>query len=102
MEIAPDVAAHDFELAVDGLDDVGGGQEAADDIGGVEESQVMTPLFADLADEAGGAGLEVLAEILELGGGDLGVPGRFQGKDLLIEFGGIGFAEVALGIALLR
>ena len=29
----------------------------------------MISLFTDLANEAGGAGFEVLAEVLELGGG---------------------------------
>jgi hypothetical protein len=70
MEVAAAVAPQDFKLAVDGLNDVGGGQRAADTVGVVKESQVMISLFTDLANKAGGAELEVLAEVLELGGGD--------------------------------
>lgn len=100
MEVAAAVAAHDFELAVDGLNDVGGGQRAADTVGVVKESQVMISLFTDLANKAGRAGFEVLAEVLELGGGDLGIPSRLQGTHALVEFSRVGLGEVALGIAL--
>ena len=100
MEVAAAVAAHNFELAVEGLDDVGGGQRPADDVRVVEESQVMISLFTDLANEAGRVGLEALAEVLERDGGDLGIPSRLQRPNTLVEFRRIGFSEVALGVAL--
>jgi hypothetical protein len=62
----------------------------------------VIPFFTDFANEAGGAGLEARAEVLEWDGGDLGVPGRFEGTDVLMEFGGIGLREVAPGMALER
>lgn len=79
MKIAPAVAAQDFQLAVDGLDHVGGGQGAPEALQVVEESQVVTALFADFAEEGRVAGLEALAEVLELGGHHFGVPGRLEG-----------------------
>src|SRR5579885_171439 len=100
MEGTAAVAAHNFELAVEGLDDVGGGQRPADDVRVVEESQVMISLFTDLANEAGRVGLEALAEVLERDGGDLGIPSRLQRPNTLVEFRRIGFSEVALGVAL--
>src|SRR5579883_284475 len=100
MEGTAAVAAHNFELAVEGLDDVGGGQRPADDVRVVEESQVMISLFTDLANEAGRVGLKVLAEVLERDGGDLGIPSRLQRPNTLVEFRRIGFSEVALGVAL--
>ena len=100
MEGTAAVAAHHFELAIEGLDDVGGGQRAADDVRGVEEGPVRLPFFADLAHEAGRVGLEALAEVLERGGGDLGIPSRLQRPNTLVEFRRIGFSEVALGVAL--
>jgi hypothetical protein len=45
MEVAAAVAPQDFELAVDGLDDVGGGERAADGVGIVEKGDVMTPFL---------------------------------------------------------
>jgi hypothetical protein len=92
--------ASGFERALDGLDDVRRGPGAADRIRIVQESQVRVPFFADLAHEARGAGLQVLTKVLELCGGDLGVPGGFQGAEALIEFGRIGLSEVALSVAL--
>jgi len=96
MEVAATVAAHDFELTVDGFGDVGGGQRTADGFGVIEESQVMLALFAQLGDEVGKA----VAELFELLVGDLQVPGRFDGAPALLKLGGIGFVAMGFGIAL--
>jgi hypothetical protein len=94
------IAAHDFELAVNGLDEVGRGERAANWVGVIQEGEVVIPFFADFAHEERGARLKMLAQVLERGGSDRGVPGRLQGADTRMEFGGLGFAQGTLGIAL--
>jgi len=42
----------------------------------------------------------VLAEVLKLGGRHFAIPGAFQGAQSLGELGGVGLAQVALGVAL--
>ena len=53
MEIAAAVAAHDFELTINGFDHVRGRQGAADRFRAMEKGQVMLALFAQFADESG-------------------------------------------------
>ena len=50
MEIAAAVAAHDFELTINGFDDVRGRQGAADGFRAMEKGQVMLALFAQFAE----------------------------------------------------
>jgi hypothetical protein len=85
---------------VNGLDEVGRGERAANWVGVIQEGEVVIPFFADFAHEERGARLKMLAQVLERGGGDRGVPGRLQGADTRMEFGGLGFAQGTLGIAL--
>ena len=43
---------------------------------------------------------EALAQLFELGGADLLVPGELDAADALEELGGVGLGEVALGVSL--
>ena len=100
MEVATAVAAHDFQLAVHRLYDIGGGEGTANGFRVIEKRQVMRALLAQFGDEGGVGFGKALAKLFELLVGDLQVPGRFNGPPALLKLGGIGFVEMGFGIAL--
>ncbi|MCI0421550.1 MAG: hypothetical protein L0312_20385, partial [Acidobacteria bacterium] len=67
--------------AVDGLDHIGGGEGSPDELGIVEERQVVVFFLSELGDEGRIGRLEALTEFFELSRGDLDVPGSFDGAE---------------------
>ena len=100
MEVATAVAAHDFQLTVDGFHDVGGGERAADRFRAMEEGQVVRTFLAQLGDEAGVGFGETVTEFFKLLMGNFQIPGRLDGPPALLKLEGVGFVEMSFGIAL--
>ena len=100
MKVAATIAAHDFELSVDSLNDISGGEGFAHVLGIFQEGQIVEAFLAELADP-GGIGLgEAIAEFFELAVADLNIPRRLNGAPALLKLNGIGLGKMSLGIAL--
>src|SRR5438034_7432779 len=100
MKVAATVAAHDFQLTVDGLHHIGGGEGFPHRFGVTQESQVVRPFLAEFADP-GGIGLgEAIAEFFELTVTLLDIPGRYNRTPALLKLDGIGLGKMSLSIAL--
>ena len=100
MKVAATVTAHDFQLAVDGFDGIGGGEGLADRLRVLDESQVVRAFFAEFGDPSGGGLGKAIAEVFELTIGEFDIPAGFDGAPALLKFRGVGFGEMSLGIAL--
>jgi len=101
MEVASAIASHDLQLAVDGFDDIGGGErERRMEFRVAEEGQVVTTFLAQFGDEGGVGFGEAIAEFFKLLMGNFQIPGRLEGPPALLKLDRIGFAEMGFGIAL--
>src|SRR6201982_768005 len=100
MEVAAAVTSHDFQLAINGLDDIGGGKRTANVFRIVEKGQVVQAFFAKFGDESGAFFGKAISELFELLIGYFQIPGRLNGAPALLKLSGIGFAEMSFGIAL--
>jgi hypothetical protein len=87
LEISAAVAAHDFQLTIDGFDHIGGGKGTADGFGIEKKSQVMGALFSKLGDESGIGFGETIAKFFALLVGNLQVPRGFDGAPALLKLG---------------
>ena len=70
MEITAAVATDDLELAVNGLDGVGGGQGSSDGVGVFQERQVVIALFAEFS-KNGIAMVKAFTKLFKLSDADL-------------------------------
>ena len=85
MKVATAIAAHDFQLSIDGFNNIGGGERSADRFRKLQERQVVRSFFAEFADP-GGIGLgEAIAEFFKLPVTDPYIPGRFNGSPALLK-----------------
>ena len=100
MKIATAIAAHDLELTVDGLNDIGGGERFAHGFGKFDESEILNTFFAQFGDPSGIRLGEAIAEFIELAVGNFDIPRGFDGAPTLLKFGGIGLGEMSFGVAL--
>ena len=95
MEVAAAVAPHDFQLDVNGFDDIASRERAPDGFRKVENGQLVRAFLAHLSDEAGVWFGEMITEFFELLMGDLEIPGRLDDAPTLLKLEGIGFAEMS-------
>lgn len=100
VEIATAVAAHNFQLAMDGFDDVGGGKRTTDGIWISEEGQVVLALLAQFGDE-GWVGIEeAITELVQRLVAHFRAPARLDHPPTLLKLGVVEFAEMVSGVAL--
>ena len=100
VKVAARIAAHNFQLSVDGLDEVGGGKRFAHEVGILEEGEIVSPFLAEPRDPGGIVLGEAVTEFLEPLVADILTPGGLDGTEALLKLGGVGFGEMALSIAL--
>ena len=100
MEVPTAIATHDFELAVDGFDEVGGGKRFAHIFGILQEGEIVRALFAQFSDPGGVSLHKAIAEFFKLTVADFNVPGGFDRAPALLKLGAIGLGEMSFGIAL--
>ena len=100
MKKAATVATHDFELAVDGLDEVGGRERAAHLFGILQEGEIVRSLLAKLGDPAGIFIGKMITELFELAVTDFEVPSGFDRTPSVLELERVGLRKMCFGIAL--
>ena len=100
MEVAAAVATHDFQLAVDGFNDVGGREGFSDRVGILQERQIVLALLAEVCDPRGIELGEAITKILELTVADLDVPRGLDGAPALLKLRAVGLRQMGFGVAL--
>src|SRR5262245_21474216 len=100
MKIATAVTAHNLELAVDGLDEIGRGERLTDPLGVFQECQIVLTFFAKVGYPSWIGLSKVGAELFKLIGSDVGIPASLDGAPSFMKLNSIGFRQVSLGIAL--
>ena len=99
VKVAAGIAAHDFELSVDSLDDIGGGEGPSDGFGIFEEGEIVGTFLAEHGDPGRVIIGKAVTEIFESAGTDVLAPGGLDRAPALLKLGGVGFGAVDFGLA---
>src|SRR5438046_8415659 len=100
MKVATAVAPHDFQLSVDGFNQVCAGEVFSYGLGILEESEVVFSFLSQLGNPGGIDLGETIAELFELMIRGFAVPAGFDRSPSLLKLEGIGLGKMGSGVAL--
>src|SRR5262245_16685366 len=100
MKVPTAVATHDFELAVDGFDDVGCGKGFAHVLGIFQKSQIVFAFFAQFGNPGGIGFAEAIAEFLKLVISEIQIPAASNRTPTLLKLDSVWLGEMRFSITL--
>ena len=100
MEIAATIAPHNFQLTIDGLDDVGGGKRFPHVLGIFQERHIVFPFLTEFSNPSRIGLGEAIAQLFKLNIGEFQIPTSFDGAPALLKLKRVGLGQMRFGVAL--